>query len=390
MTYTPVTPFRRAVEAAHLEHQKQADAPLPPQGVNKYEALRELAAARVAFGLTDRDIGVLQALVSFQPGAILGGNSDDLVVHPSNAAICERLNGMPCSTMRRHLGHLVAAGVILRRDSPNGKRYARRYGDEKVAFGFDLRPLVQRFEEFCAAAETVRAAAEAHKRLRETVSLMRRDLLGLVTYGLETRPDLTLWDQLSDLCALAARDLRRKLSTEDMEQLQGRILGGLNAARDVFELGETKNMSINDAKNEQHIQNSNTDSYDLELCSEKQNEVGESEPRERHLPNVPLGLVLSVCGELHNYSSTQIRHWHEFVGVVETLRPMMGISPSAWEEAKHAMGPEEAAVVLAAMLERFSEIKSPGGYLRHLTAKSEAGKFSCGPMIMSLMRQAAA
>lgn len=390
MTYTPVTPFRRAVEAAHLEHQKQADAPLPPQGVNKYEALRELAAARVAFGLTDRDIGVLQALVSFQPGAILGGNSDELVVHPSNAAICERLNGMPCSTMRRHLGHLVAAGVILRRDSPNGKRYARRYGDEKVAFGFDLRPLAQRFEEFCAAAETVRAAAEAHKRLRETVSLMRRDLLGLVTYGLETRPDLTLWDQLSDLCALAARDLRRKLSTEDMEQLQGRILGGLNAARDVFELGETKNMSINDAKNERHIQNSNTDSYDLELCSEKQNEVGESELRERHLPNVPLGLVLSVCGELHNYSSTQIRHWHEFVGVVETLRPMMGISPSAWEDAKHVMGPEEAAVVLAAMLERFSEIKSPGGYLRHLTAKSEAGKFSCGPMIMSLMRQAAA
>jgi replication initiation protein RepC len=69
---------------------------------------------------------------------------------------------------------------------------------------------------------------------------------------------------------------------------------------------------------------------------------------------------------------------------------MLGISPSAWQDACVAMGPEEASVVLLAMLERFEEIRSPGGYLRSLTAKAEQGAFSCGPMVMALMRNQAA
>jgi replication initiation protein RepC len=140
MDYTPVTPFRRPINAAILHYQAAAQQDLPPSGVNKWEALRELAAARIAFGLSDRDLSVLQALVSFHQATIVGGNHSETVVHPSNKAICERLNGMPCSTMRRHLANLVQTGFVVRRDSPNGKRYARRYGDEKIAFGFDLAP----------------------------------------------------------------------------------------------------------------------------------------------------------------------------------------------------------------------------------------------------------
>ena len=97
MDYTPVTPFRRTIDAAILKHQAAAQEDLPPTGVNKWEVLRELAAARVAFGLSDRDLTVLQALVSFHQATILGGNDSELIVHPSNKAICERLNGMPLS-----------------------------------------------------------------------------------------------------------------------------------------------------------------------------------------------------------------------------------------------------------------------------------------------------
>lgn len=45
-----------------------------------------------------------------------------MIVFPSNKAICARLNGTPCSKMRRHLSRLVEAGLLMRRDSPNGKR----------------------------------------------------------------------------------------------------------------------------------------------------------------------------------------------------------------------------------------------------------------------------
>lgn len=169
------------MDAALMDHGRRLDAAAPRPGVNKWEALRELAVARQVLGLSDRDMGVLQALVSFHPGTVLEGR--DLVVHASNETICARLNGMPCSTMRRHLAHLVTAGVIARRDSPNGKRYARQTRAGKVAFGFDLTPLVLRFDEFCALAEELRAEQDRHARLRESVSLMRRDLAGLAIWG---------------------------------------------------------------------------------------------------------------------------------------------------------------------------------------------------------------
>lgn len=49
-----------------------------------------------------------------------------LVVFAWNKANCGRVNGMADPTMRRHLGRLVNLGLVLRRDSPNGKRHSRR------------------------------------------------------------------------------------------------------------------------------------------------------------------------------------------------------------------------------------------------------------------------
>ena len=56
------------------------------------------------------------------------------------------------------------------------------------------------------------------------------------------------------------------------------------------------------------------------------------------------------------------------------------------EEAIEAFGPEDAAVVLAAILQRSSLINSAGGYLRTLTKKVRAGSVSLGQMLMALIR----
>ncbi|MCF6445860.1 plasmid replication protein RepC [Nereida sp. MMG025] len=392
MDYVPITPFGRTVDTAVLAHQKWTDTPLPPEGVNKWEVLRELTVARRAFEVSDRELAVLQALLSFHPETILGGNSADLLVFPSNAAICERLNGMACSTMRRHLAGLVRAGLLIRRDSPNGKRYVRRFGDDRQAFGFDLTPLVVRFAEICEHAEAQRAQEEQFARLRRSVSLMRRDLAGLAAYGAETRPEAGFWADLLALSAAVARDLRRKLELADLRNMTAQLEHALDTARDVLDGVKSSNTSTKDAKNEHHHQNSNKDPNDLEPCLEQAKGNGSSSeepdvPIDERLPNIPIGLVLAVCAEIQTYADRPIRHWHDLVRVAETVRPMMGISPDAWQNACEAMGPEEAAVVVVAMLQRFEEIKSPGGYLRHLTQKAEQGAFSCGPMVMALMRR---
>lgn len=75
-----------------------------------------------------------------------------------------------------------------------------------------------------------------------------------------------------------------------------------------------------------------------------------------------------------------------FNEAVETARPVLGISASAWEDAKVAMGEQQAGIALAAIHQRVDQIKSPGGYLRNLTERAKEGKFSTWPMIMALLR----
>ena len=397
MEYTPISPFMRPISHAHLRVIERPKASVPARPVNKWELLRELSKAQAAFGVSERDLTVLQGLLSFFPDDALGGNAE-MVVFPSNKAICERLNGMPCSTMRRHLARLVEAGLLQRRDSPNGKRYVRKHGEDRVAFGFDLSPLYCQSEEIARAAEAVREAEERVRRLREVVSLMRRDLAALAEFGDEMQPGLGIWDQLRDKAILTARALRRKLSIEDLAAYRADLEALLDQARNIIDGPETEEMNTNDAQSERHHHNSNKESIDLEPALEKSGaaagvpDVDTNEPvadvdeqDTRHLPKIPLHLVIAACPSLKTFYQGEIRHWHQLFDAACHVRPAMGISASAWEEAQRFMGPEQASIVVAAMLERFADIRSPGGYLRALTAKAAAGEFSCGPMVMALI-----
>lgn len=413
----PLTPFGRTVDAVLLKHQQAAAEHSAMQStVSKWDALRELAEARKSYGLSDRDLSVLQALISFLPGKEIKPQPGVTVVHPSNRAICERLNGMPNSTMRRHMARLVSAGILIRRDSPNGKRYVRRYQGEQVAYGFDLSPLALRFAEFSGLAAAERAAAARISQLRETVSLQRRDLLNLALCGAADRPELSLWDQFTDLAQLTARDLRRKLGLGDLEQIHARLAAALTEVQSLLKPAAAQDLSTSDAGIEHHYQNSKKDSFESEQAvnaahapdTGSQDETGYAEkpaaerPVNRETttpapaaappgrPALPLRLILSACREIGSYTQGVIRQWRDLEDAAETVRPMMGISATVWETAKRAMGTAEAAVVLAAMLERFGEIRSPSGYLRHLSSKADSGQFTSTPMVMALSRQAAA
>lgn len=384
------TPFGRPVSAAVLETVEAVAAQPPVPHIDKWELFRQLCTARVAFGVTDRDLTVLNALLSFHPGKVLGDNAP-LIVFPSNRALSDRAHGMAESTLRRHLAALVESGLVLRHDSPNGKRYAHRGGDGELvrAFGFDLRPLLVRAAEIAQAATAAQEAAERVRLLREEVSLLRRDALSLALYGQE-QGIAGDWDEVLAGLMTLHKALRRKLTAEALEELHEAARGMLAEVQ--LLLSETENMSGSAAESERQYQNSNTDLPDLEPCPEKGR--GDGIPKSGDAgtmadgcePRIPLAVVLKACPDILPYSPHEIGHWHELVAVASLVRGMMGISPSAWTEAKAAMGSENAAAVLAGMLQRIEDIHNPGGYLRALTRKAEQGAFSPGPMIMALLR----
>jgi len=376
MEVLTTTPFgQRPVTAALIEQARALRGPASTPHFNKWELFRELCVARAAFDVNDRDLTVLNALLSFHRETNLSDN-ESLIVFPSNRALSERAHGMAESTLRRHLAALVAAGLIARHDSPNGKRYAARSADGSIAraFGFDLRPLLVNAEKITFSAAEARAARERLRRLREEVVLMKRDILKLVAYGREAAPK-KFWTDIETQLLEVHRQMRRKMAAETLEDLR-RALLQLSSKTHAF-LNETEEMSGSDAKTERHYTNSNTDSHDFELTKEK----GKGSE-----PPLPLALVLKACPDILPYSPDKPRHWHELVALAGFVRGMMGVSPDAWAEAQRAMGPEVAAITLAGILQRIGEIKSPGGYLRALTRKADSGGFSPGPMIMALLR----
>ena len=125
-SHQPTTPFgRRSLTLAHVTTQMAASARPPDKVVHKWKVFKAVCVARPRIGVSERALAVLNALISFYPDTTLTGE-DDLIVFPSNELLCLRTHGMPASTLRRQLAALVDAGLIVRRDSPNGKRYARK------------------------------------------------------------------------------------------------------------------------------------------------------------------------------------------------------------------------------------------------------------------------
>jgi replication initiation protein RepC len=390
MEILTTTPFgSRPVTRAHLRAAELARAPAPLPRADKWGLFRELCAARAAFGLSDRDLTVLAALLSFHPGGDLAAEGG-LIVFPSNAALSERAHGMAESTLRRHLAALVGAGVICRHDSPNGKRYAARGegGTIARAFGFDLRPLLVRAPEITAAALAAREAAERLRRLREAVSLLKRDAFKLLAYGAGIRPGAACAALEARLLDLHRRS-RRKADADALRSLRDELrdlLGDIAGWIETETGSRTEKMDGSDADSGRQLQSSKRDSICLEPCREAGRAAGGA-PRSD--PALPFALVLKACPDVVEYFPDDLGGWGDLCRAADRLRGMLGVSVDAWQEAVAVMGAPTAAVVLVCILQRVAHIRSPGGYLRSLTEKAGVGAFSVGPMVMALLNAGA-
>lgn len=396
-SHTPTTPFgRRSLTLAHVATQIAASSRPPEKVVHKWKIFQAICRARPSLGVTERALSVLNALLTFHPETALTGE-DDLVVFPSNQLLSLRAHGMPASTLRRHLAVLVDAGLIVRRDSPNGKRYARKgaSGEIELAFGFDLSPLVVRSEEFESLAAAVEAEARAIKLARERITLCRRDIAKMIATGIEEGVPTRRGGQgpadwaevhagfrsIVDGIPRTATRVQLEAAAEELSQLADDVLNLLETHI------KTQDMSANESRSERHIQNSNPDPLiDLEpgfRGSRAVRTVPEPETPRVAETAYPLGLVMKACPDIADYAKGGISSWRDLLATAAVVRSMLGISPSAWEEAQTVMGEMQAAVVVACILQRGAAIRSAGGYLRGLTEKARVGEFSLGPILMS-------
>ncbi|WFT91103.1 plasmid replication protein RepC [Rhizobium leguminosarum] len=397
------TPFgRRSMTLALVKGQLSVAESKTDKCVDKWKVFRDISEARERLALQDRALAVLDALLTFYPDNELDRERGP-IVFPSNAQLSLRAHGIAGTTLRRHLAALVDAGLIQRRDSPNGKRYAHRDRDGEIeqAYGFDLTPLVVRAAELAQLAQDVVAERIRFRRIKEALTICRRDVRKLITAAFEEGASGN-WEAVEDayvgiLDRLPRYPSRQQVEAtlDEMELLREEVLNQLEIQ---IKAEKTDGNAI---QNGCHIQNSKPESnYELEPSS--RNEQGEkleavAETRAegqvsgqrttQHIKAFPLGMVLRACPQISDYGpGGRVGHWRELMSAAVVVRSMLGVSPSAYEEACDVMGPENAAAAVACILERSNMISSAGGYLRDLTKRSERGEFSLGPMLMALLK----
>lgn len=382
------TPFGgRPMSPALLAAQRNTYETLPEgKSVDKWALYRDLCEGKAIIGVSDRALAVLSALLSFYPDSELS-EENGLIVFPSNQQLSLRAHGMAGPTLRRHIAALLHAGLILRRDSPNGKRYARktRAGDVEEAFGFSLAPLVARAEEIAQAAQQVRADNAALRLTRERITLLRRDIAKLIEVAVEEDLDgdwTSLWSAFRRIVeAIPRRATLTELSgvLADLTDIRVQVDNLLDLNKNA------KFMSGNDAQNERQHTESNSDShFELEPAQENAGADPSAEQQNPKAPaGYPLGFVLKACPDIVEYAPGGIGNWQDFVATAAQVRGYLGISPSAYDDALDVLGRENAAIVIACILQRADQISSPGGYLRALTEKARINEFSVGPMLMA-------
>ena len=388
------TPFgRRTMSLAMVASQMATRNTAPESAVNKWQVFRNICEARALLGPSDRALVVLNALLTFLPETMMTPDVN-LVVFPSNAQLATRAHGMAPATLRRHLAVLVQTGLVIRRDSPNGKRYARkgRGGEIETAYGFDLAPLAARADEFSELAIHVADERRRRQLLRERITIARRDCAKLLETGANHCAG-SLWEDFHaryrQLAASPARSASQNILEQhahNLDLLRGAIAEKLE--KHLQNQGKLEKKSGNESQTERHIHNS-----DKEICLiEETRSMGSvmEPPRSQSVniqPEIHLATVLDACPDICDYATNPIHDWRDLHQAAAIARAAMGVSPDIWNAFRDRAGEDQAATVIAAILQRRERITRPGGYLRALNNRLETGQFSARPMLMALARE---
>lgn len=361
------------------------------RGLNRWTIYKQLCIAKSGFGLNDRCLAVLSSLLSFLPEDEIN-EKNSLVVFPSNRQLSLRAHGMPESTLRRHLASLVEAGIIERKDSPTRKRYAHKdnEGAVEIAYGFSFAPMVSRSIEIAQAAECIVADQKVMKRLRDQVSVIRREIASGFA---EITPD-ALSDDLEDLFLKfrgIVDGLPRRATVQELQTIKANLeaicseLDNLLINNDIAE-----EMSASDAQIERHhyesLPESHFESKSVQEIDLKANSPEKRTPESVVAETIPLDMVLRACPDITEYASDGIRSWRDLVDASALVSRFLGITQSAYVEARQTLGMEGVSAIIAWLLQRAGEIQSAGGYLRSLTQKARGGGFSISQLLMSTLK----
>lgn len=350
---------------------------------------KELSAAArdcaKALGLRPTLRLILAELVGCFGGARVGGR---MMVWPSTDYLMAR-TGLSERAVRYGTRRLIDLALVAPKDSANGKRFAVRAGDGAIvdAYGFGLDPLIARQAEWDALLTARREAAEARKRAFDDLTIQRRACEEALHALAQHYPRVARVSLASELEALTARaPARRGAAAPDQELL--------DAFADLRRRIEQTFMDAgNDGNPCPHIETNKGSTRDScpKVAGKGDGAVLSSE-RKSAVPSP--ALIEEACPALADLGR-RLHDEADIVGAGRFVRPSIGASADAWDEAVRLCGPLRAAACAIYVLQLHSDdvaegglrIRNPGGYFRRVARLASEGRIDLAAEFMRLRRR---
>ncbi len=330
--------------------------------------------------LSDRDFSVLNGLAAL---ALKRDRAGDLIVFASNKTLSLKANGMGIRTLRRRLANLIECGIIHRRSSPNGKRYAHHDADGNIiaAYGFDLSPLLERMQEFRERVALEEEHRAMHRVVRDRLSLLR------MSFPIDSDEDVILRTALR----------RTSTTTSQMEvliELFTPVNSLIDPTSDLDELANPARLSATEGQNDRHLQSSKQSKYERKKETRNrdkpaQNQIDTSEANHEHSttrPDIQYYEVVQACPEAMSFAQKVPKSWTDLYAFSRWIAPMIGISTQVVDQAELSLGKANLAMTLLAIVQTSGTIRNPGAYLRSLFQGPKAQGYCASRYIRHLLR----
>jgi replication initiation protein RepC len=332
---------------------------------DRFTLIDALRCAASALDLSPSVVATVDALLSCLPP-----KRDHDIVFASNATLIMRRNGISDRSLRRHLADLVSAGLLVRIDSPNGKRYSKRdpqFGSV-IRFGLDLAPLFTAFERLKALAQEKAIEAQRIDYLRTKLRLVIRAM----TYD---QPECSL-------VAEAGLALRRKLTSDDLENWL-RLLSKTSDADSIARYEPTaadNMMSASNGQNVRHQQKSEKELYD-------RSKLQPTTPAPRSGEHITLTDLAEACPQATGFLLEKLQSPWDVVTHAKRLAPMIGIDGSCYDAAEARHGPFGTALTIWGLLETLDRVHKPAAYFRSITSGKRSSTFDPFVLIARLVKK---
>jgi replication initiation protein RepC len=332
---------------------------------DRFSLIEVVRNASTVLGLKAPIIATLDALLSCLPP-----KRSHNFVFASNATIAFKRNGISDRTIRRHVAQLAEAGLLVRSDSPNRKRFSKSdmSTGSVLRFGFDLSPLFKSYDQICAVAEDC-AKQASH------ISFLRTKVRCAIARTMEL-------DGLSIDAENALRALRRKLTAEELYSILDDLVSveenqGMDCS---VEMSIEAEMSATDGQNVRHHHNSKKELIDSDVAEKTE---------DFHQPHhqISIGSLVGACKEAASYLQRPAETLSDVIGHARTLAPMMGIDSTTYRAAEDRLGELRTAVTVWGLLQMQGKIRQLGAYFRAITTGKRSAAFDPWTMINTLVKQ---